>query len=140
MKIPRWTGHLKHYLLFCREFLVFFCPYPSNHHLIRCYHSGPEWTWEWWQWRGTQHSPKLQHYWNLTIRLFTVISRTLIVRSLTPLQRSNWCILQPQVTGQYILINVIERLMFLVLDSQCSYCRCKNHTIFLSFDFQVKNK
>ena len=24
------------------------------------------------------HSPKLQHYWNLTIRLFSVISRTLI--------------------------------------------------------------
>ena len=41
---------------------------------IRCYHSGPEWTWERWQWRGTPHSPKLQHCWNLTIRLFSVIS------------------------------------------------------------------
>ena len=38
----------------------------------------PEWTWEQWQWRGTLHSPKLQHYWNLTIRLFSVISRTII--------------------------------------------------------------
>ena len=38
----------------------------------------PEWTWEWWQWRGTPHSPKLLHYWTLTIRLFNVISRTLI--------------------------------------------------------------
>ena len=36
----------------------------------------PEWTWE--QWRGTPHSPKLQHCWNLTIRLFSVISRTLV--------------------------------------------------------------
>ena len=45
---------------------------------IRCYHSGPEWTWEQWQWRGTPHSPKLQHHWNLTIRLFSVISRTLM--------------------------------------------------------------
>ena len=34
-----------------------------------------EWTWEWWQWRGTSISPKLQHYWNLTIRLFSVRSR-----------------------------------------------------------------
>ena len=27
---------------------------------------------------GTSHSPKLLHYWNLTIRLFSVISRTLV--------------------------------------------------------------
>ena len=27
-----------------------------------------------WQWRSTQHSPKLQHYWSLIIRLFSVIS------------------------------------------------------------------
>ena len=46
--------------------------------LIRCYHSGPEWTWERWQWRVTQHSPKLQQYLNLNIRLFSVISRTLV--------------------------------------------------------------
>ena len=36
-----------------------------------------EWTWEQWQWRGTPHSPKLQYYGSLTIRLFNVISRTL---------------------------------------------------------------
>ena len=34
-----------------------------------------EWTWERWQWRGTPHSPKLLHYWNLTIRSSSVISR-----------------------------------------------------------------
>ena len=38
----------------------------------------PEWSWEQWQWRGAPHYPKLQHQWNLTIRLFSVISRTLI--------------------------------------------------------------
>ena len=27
-----------------------------------CYHSGPEWTWEQWQWRGTPNSPKLVHH------------------------------------------------------------------------------
>ena len=41
---------------------------------------------------GTPHSPKLQHCWNLTIRLFSVIYRTLIRGGgLTPLQRcSQW--------------------------------------------------
>ena len=34
--------------------------------------------WERWQWMDTPYSPKLQHYWNLTIRLSCVISRTLI--------------------------------------------------------------
>ena len=48
-----------------------------------CYHSGPEWTWEQWQWRGPPHSPKSQHHWNLAIRLFSVISRTLIEWSYT---------------------------------------------------------
>ena len=42
----------------------------------------------------------LQHYWDLTIRSFNVISRTLIGRgSLIPLQISSWCILQSQPTG-----------------------------------------
>ena len=33
---------------------------------------------EWWQWRGTQHSPKLLHYWNLIIGLFSFISEILV--------------------------------------------------------------
>ena len=37
---------------------------------------GQERTWERWQWRSTLHSPKLQHYWNLNIRLSSVISGT----------------------------------------------------------------
>ena len=50
---------------------------------------------------GTPHSPKLQHCWNLTIRLFSVKSKTLVVGGgLTPLQRCSQCILQPQPTGQ----------------------------------------
>ena len=35
------------------------------------------WTWERWQWSGTLHSQK--HYWSLTIRLFSIINRTLVV-------------------------------------------------------------
>ena len=92
---------------------------------VRCYHFGPEWTWEQWQWSGAPYSPKLRHYWNLTIRLFSVISRTLVVagiylsaevqsvysfapadwvtslcvcgESLTPLQRSSQSILLQQM-------------------------------------------
>ena len=45
---------------------------------IRCYPSRPEWTWEWWQWKGTLHSPKLLYYWSHTIRLFSVKSRKLV--------------------------------------------------------------
>ena len=67
---------------------------------IRCYLYGPEWTWERWQWRCTLHSPKLQHYWCFIIRSFSVISRTFVCWSLTLLQRSSWCILQPQPNRQ----------------------------------------
>ena len=44
---------------------------------VKCYQSVSEWTWEQWQWRSTPHSPKLQD-WTFTIRLFSVISRTLV--------------------------------------------------------------
>ena len=54
---------------------------------IRCYHFRPEWTLEQWQWRVTLHFPKLQHYWSLTIRLFSVISRILIGGGVWPLNR-----------------------------------------------------
>ena len=36
-----------------------------------------QWIKEWWQWRDTSHSPKLQVY-SLTIRWFNVIYRTLV--------------------------------------------------------------
>ena len=64
-----------------------------------CYHYRSEWTWERWQWKGIPYSPKLQYYWSLTIRLFSVISTTLAEGCFTPLQRCNRCILQPQPTG-----------------------------------------
>ena len=51
---------------------------PIDKTLIRCYHSGQSGILEWWQWRGTPHSPKLQHYWDLTIRSFSVISSILV--------------------------------------------------------------
>ena len=52
--------------------------WPFDRTLFRCYHFGPEWIWERWQWRGTLHSPKLQHNRNLTIKLFSDISRTFL--------------------------------------------------------------
>ena len=48
--------------------------------IIRCYHSGPKWTRKRWQWMDTYHSSKPQHFWNLTIRLFSTIYGTLIWR------------------------------------------------------------
>ena len=56
--------------------------------------------------KGYSTFPKLQHCWNLTIRLFSVISRTLDGRVLTPLQRSSRCILQPQPTGQLAILGM----------------------------------
>ena len=50
---------------------------------FRCYHSGTDRAWKWWQWRCTPYSPKLQHYWNFSIRLFSVISETLVRWDLT---------------------------------------------------------
>ena len=48
----------------------------------------PGQTWEKWQWKDTLHFSKLQHYWNLTIRLFNVISGKLVsLGYLTHLQR-----------------------------------------------------
>ena len=41
-------------------------------------YSGPELTWEWWQWSVPSYSPKFLHHWNFTIWLFSVISRTLV--------------------------------------------------------------
>ena len=49
---------------------------------VRCYNFGTEWTWQRWLSRGILHSPKFQHYWSLTIRLFSVIYRTLVGRIL----------------------------------------------------------
>ena len=69
--------------------------WPIDRTHIRCYHSGPEWTWMRWQWRGTPHSLKIQHYRNLTIRLFLYHIQVI-------LQRSSLCIQQPQPTEQTI--------------------------------------
>ena len=45
---------------------------------MKFYHSRQEWTWEQWQWRDAPYSLTFQHYWNLAIRLFSIISRILI--------------------------------------------------------------
>ena len=51
--------------------LVLFNPRIGPYQVL---HAGPEWTWEQLQWRGAPYSPRSQHYWDLTIRLFSVIS------------------------------------------------------------------
>ena len=49
------------------------------------------------------YSPKAQHYWDLAIWLFGVVSRTLIGWDPTPLQRCSQCILQPQLNDQTMI-------------------------------------
>ena len=76
----------------------------------KCYHSGSEWTWELWQWRGTSHSPKLEPYWSLTIRLFSPIDRALVGWSgVIPLPRRSWCILLPtRLLCIYVFVNSVS--------------------------------
>ena len=50
----------------------------SNSSIWPIHRTEPEWTWERWQWLDTPHSPKFQHHWRRTIRLFNVIFKTLI--------------------------------------------------------------
>ena len=84
--------------------------------------------------RGTPHSPKLQHYWNFTIRLFSVISWTLI-GGVLPLCREaisvfyspsrlgnilleELCIMQVATLHTYIYIYIyiyIYAILFLVI-------------------------
>ena len=45
---------------------------------VKCFHFESQWIWEKFQGRDKPHSPKLQHYWRFTIRLFSVISRTFV--------------------------------------------------------------
>ena len=51
-------------------------------------------------WRSALHSLKFEHYSNLTIKLLSVISRTLVGGGLTPLERCSRCTLLPQPTEQ----------------------------------------
>ena len=55
-----------------------------------------------WKWNGILSSRKVLHYWILTIRLFSVISKMLVGGSLIRLQRGRPCILQPQPTGIFV--------------------------------------
>ena len=96
---------------------------------------GPEWIWERWQWWSTPHSLNLQHYWNLTNRLFSVISRTLIGGSFIPLQRSSQCVLQPQPTGQFIFVHAGSNAPSCLLQTMpqefsLSRCICEKQEIF----------
>ena len=84
--------------------------WPIDWTLIKCYHSRPEWTWEQWQWRGTQLSTKLQLYWNLTIRLFSVISRTL-VEGVLPLCREAVSVFySPSWLGKILYVYICTKI------------------------------
>ena len=99
--------------------------------------------------KGTPHSPNLQHYCNLTIRLFSVIYRTLGGGGQTVLfqiiqfnirpslgvsypsaeKQSSQFILQPQLTGQYIELNVKTVLFQIIQFSISTQIRRENSSI-----------
>ena len=101
----------------------------------------------------TLHSPKLQHYWSFTIRLFNVISRTLVGGCLAPLQRCIWCILQTHSTepvadrnsclnqsNQCKRIKIILKKLFKIFnlwDHACSFVHIFN--IFSCFSSYIKH-
>ena len=64
-----------------------------------CYRYRLELSLVWWQWWVAQHSSKLQHYWSLTIRLFSAISRT-FVGEVLPLCRDAVVFCSPCWMGQ----------------------------------------
>ena len=91
------------------------------------------WTRERWQLWGASHSPKLQDHWNLTIRLFYVISRTRC-EGLIPRWRCCRCILQSQPTGQrtvlwfYLTYNCCRINGFNICPQGYSY-ESENHSV-----------
>ena len=63
---------------------------PNHNHVVYCHIQDTYWG----KCHHTPHSPKLPHHWNLTIRLFSVISKAIVGGGgLAPLQRSSLCIL-----------------------------------------------
>ena len=80
-----------------------------------CYHTGPEWIWERWQWRGTPHSPKLQHYWNFSIRLFCVISRKLVWWGVTPLQKCSPCFCCPNRLAKRFIVIIVYIYIYIYI-------------------------
>ena len=73
--------------------IQFKCQIVLFYSLIGLYQMLPLWTWERWQRKSTLHSPKLQHFWSLTIRLFSVIIQDTHLMGFAPLQKCTWCIL-----------------------------------------------
>ena len=71
--------------------------------------------------------PKLQHYWNRIIRLFCVISRTLVGRGFTPRQKSSRCILQFSLV---VIISLMSRLLLVVRTGLVNYWFYRRFVVF----------
>ena len=57
---------------------------------------------------GTLHSPKIQHYWSLTIRLFSVISRTLVGESYPSAEMQSVCSTAPADLAYNALNDIVN--------------------------------
>ena len=75
--------------------------------LSGAYPSGQEGTWEQWQWVGIPHFPELQHYRNLTIRLFSVISRSLVGEMLLLCRGAVGVFYSPRRFGKWVNLRLI---------------------------------
>ena len=89
-------SHLLAFSLNVKQFYL-----TNRYDTIKCYLSGPECTQERWQWRDTLHSTKLQHYWRFTIRLFSVIPKTLVLGVLSLSRDAVGVLYSPSRLGQY---------------------------------------
>ena len=83
--------------------------------LFRATSSRLESTWKQWQWRGAPHSPNLQHHWNFTIRLFSVI----LVGMVLPLRKIELVFLHnimalwvPLVNIRVLWVNIMAYWIF----------------------------
>ena len=104
---------------------------------------------------GTPHSSNLQHYWSITIRLFSVISRTLVGEVLTSFHRCSRYILQPNWLGSQenethkILLGFdiqtyhpiqIRRLDLVLVDKKERTCQLIDFTVLVNRRVQVKER
>ena len=71
---------------------------------------GPECTWERWQWRGTSLSPKVRHYWSLSMRLLCVINRKLVGGVLSVCTEADRVFYSPSRLG-FLFFNLIRQFL-----------------------------
>ena len=86
--------------------------------------------------KGYSVSPKLQHYWNLSIRLFSVISRTLVGGGVTLCRDSVGVFYSPSWLGNGRIL--FEFLMTIILKQFREKCRFKKSIFTMANSRHIK--